>query len=432
MKLLEIINQPWGITPARHDQIIRKYENLITGEKVDFGAIMRSAEGLKKAQNVINGNAVVAVKGTLNKESSFFSFFFDSGSMVEIKNEIQKALDDSQVKRIILDIDSPGGTVDGAFELADFINEARQQKPIIAFSDGMIASAAYLIAASTDEIHITGKTNQVGSIGVIARHVDFSGMDSKDGITVTEIVTGEFKNVFSRDKPLSELGKQTMQEQVNYVFSLFVADIAERRPALSAESIVAQEARVFIGQQSIEAGLVDSVSTLDQLTQTGSAPKILNSKETMNQKLTLEQLKTENPELYEQIKADAEKNGSVSATTGERKRIKEIRSMAFPGQEEIVERMIDEGKSASDAAIIFNAAQREVLNAAAEVINADAPEPVIIEPAPEPDAEETKKDWDMLLADHMKATGATRREAIKHCAANHEAEHQAWLDKINK
>jgi signal peptide peptidase SppA len=272
MRVIEsVLSEPWAILPSSFNGILQAYFASLDGPKVKFDSkVDKGPDWLRANQST----AIIPISGPLVKGSSFFTEMLGATNYSAIKKAIQSALIDEKVKRIILVIDSPGGQVSGCFELADFINEARQQKPIIAFSDGMIASAAYLIAASTDGIYISGKTNQIGSIGVIARHVDFSKQNDKEGVIVTEIVTGAYKNAFSSDQPLSDLGKQTMQDQVDHIFSVFIADIAARRPNLTAAQIATQEGRVYIGAQAIGAGLVDGIATLADLIDGGLKSKV--------------------------------------------------------------------------------------------------------------------------------------------------------------
>jgi signal peptide peptidase SppA len=433
MRILELFNSPWAIYPQKLDEMIDTYGDHIKNDKIDFNALIdRQQAGNRELFTQVEDSAVIDVKGPLSKGSSLFSFFFDASSTKNIQLAIEAALENREINKIILDIDSPGGTVDGSFELADFINNAKREKPILAFSDGMIASAAYLIAASADSITITGKTNQVGSIGVIARHVDFTKMDESTGIKVTEFVTGKYKNLFSSDRALDDFATKEIQAQIDYIFSLFVADVSDRRPDLTIEQIVGMEAKVFIGQQSIEAGLVDSVSTMDSLIN-GSAPTFFNGVKTMS-KLTLDQLKADNLELYNQIVEDSKKDGktegAASATVAERERVKAIQDAAagLPGLEETARKMIASGASVEESMKAFLEVQKETLHKKDVELDADAPDPVGIKPPPE---KEKKPDFDQLVSEHMKTYACKRTDAIKAIARENPEAHQAWIKDRN-
>src|SRR3990167_6400724 len=117
-----------------------------------------------------------------------------------------------------------------------------------------------------------GETTQVGSIGVVATHIDISKAEEKAGIKTTEVVAGKYKRVASMYEPLSEEGFNSIQEKVDYIYSLFINDIAKFR-GVSPEQVLADmaEGRVFIGANAIKAGLVDGVSTLDGLVSSAAA-----------------------------------------------------------------------------------------------------------------------------------------------------------------
>jgi len=129
-----------------------------------------------------------------------------------------------------------------------------------------MASAAYWIGSAADAVYISGDTSQVGSIGVVAAHMDISKAEEMIGVKTTEITAGKYKRIASRHAPLSQEGRQTMQEMVDYVYSAFVGDVAKHR-GVSEEQVLEQMAdgRIFFGRQAVNAGLVDGVSTMEEL-----------------------------------------------------------------------------------------------------------------------------------------------------------------------
>ena len=161
------------------------------------------------------------------------------------------------------------------FEQASINNAARVEvlsvrddKPICTLANGAMASAAYWVGSAADAVYITDSTTQVGSIGVVATHTDISKAQENQGIKTTEIFAGQYKRIASTYAPLSKEGRQTMQDQVDYTYGLFVNAVAKHR-GVSAETVLNNMAdgRIFIGQQAIDAGLVDGVSTLGALVQ---------------------------------------------------------------------------------------------------------------------------------------------------------------------
>ena len=270
MKIIDVLTSPWAIVPAKLFEIQEIYRTHLRGDKIDIAAIeAKTGAPLKnetKSYQVINDIAVIPIHGVIAKRMNLFTQISGGVSTQIIGNDIKNALADDSIKSILLDIDSPGGTVDGTQELADIVFAGREKKPIIAYSDGMIASAAYWIGSAADKIYISGDTIDIGSIGVVASHVDYSEWEKKVGIKTTEIYAGKYKRIASDTKPLSKEGKQYIQDQVDYLYSIFVDQIAKHK-GVSSETVLKNMAdgRIFIGKQAITAGLADGVSTLDRL-----------------------------------------------------------------------------------------------------------------------------------------------------------------------
>ena len=270
MKIIDVLTSPWAIVPAKLFEIQEIYRTHLRGDKIDIEAIeAKTGAPLKnetKSYQVVNETAVIPIHGVIAKRMNLFTQISGGVSTQIIGNDIKNALADDSIKSILLDIDSPGGTVDGTQELADIVFAGREKKPIIAYSDGMIASAAYWIGSAADKIYISGDTIDIGSIGVVASHVDYSEWEKKVGIKTTEIYAGKYKRIASDTKPLSKEGKQYIQDQVDYLYSIFVDQIAKHK-GVSSETVLKNMAdgRIFIGKQAITAGLADGVSTLDRL-----------------------------------------------------------------------------------------------------------------------------------------------------------------------
>ena len=270
MKILDVLNSPWAIMPDKLREIQGIYATHLRGEKIDIKGIEAAlGEPLNNVHtdiDVIDGVAIVPIHGVIGKRLNLFSKISGGVSTELLKRDIQVALDDESVDSIMLDIDSPGGAVDGTQELANFIFEAREIKPIIALANGMMASAAYWIGAAAHEIHISSDTTMVGSIGVVAQHTDISESEKAFGVKTTEIVAGKFKRISSEHGPLTPEGRDDIQAKLDHIYSVFVSDVAKFR-GVSTDQVLADMAdgQVFIGKQAIDAGLVDGVFTLDQL-----------------------------------------------------------------------------------------------------------------------------------------------------------------------
>ncbi len=206
---------------------------------------------------------VIPIEGLLSKSRGLFQAMFGGLALREISTLFKAAIADSAVSGVLLRIDSPGGAVDGVQELAREVFAARGSKPIVAYTDGMMTSAAYWVGAAADRIYISGDTTEVGSIGVVATHVDYSRSEAQQGIKTTEIVAGKYKRIASPHSPLTDSGRAAIQEMVDEIYAAFVADVAtfRDRPVSIVNEKMA-EGRVFIGAKAIKAGLVDDMSSL--------------------------------------------------------------------------------------------------------------------------------------------------------------------------
>lgn len=207
------------------------------------------------------GIAVIPVLGTLVKRTAGLNAASGLTSYTEVGVMIETALADPQVAGILLDIDSPGGEAAGSFELARQIREATKTKPVWAVANDSAFSAAYAIAAAADRLIVT-ETGGVGSIGVIALHVDQSVRDANEGYRFTAVTAGNRKNDFSPHEPLTDTARAELQAEVDRLYGLFVDHVAAMR-GIDARVIRATEAGLFFGANAIPAGLADAVGTLD-------------------------------------------------------------------------------------------------------------------------------------------------------------------------
>jgi signal peptide peptidase SppA len=266
MRLLDVLNAPWAIVPEKLLEIREIYFAHLRGEEVDLRPIEarlgQPLDNQKQGYEVVDGVAVLPIEGVIAKRMNLFTRISGGVSTQLLERDLKAALADDRAHSILLSVDSPGGNVDGVFELARTIFEARGRKPVVALGNGMMTSAAYWIASAADRVLITGETTQVGSIGVVATHTDLSKAEEMRGVKTTEITAGKYKRIASEHKPLSDEARAAIQEQVDHVYSVFVNEVARHR-GTDVETVLDKMAdgRIFLGRKAIEAGLVDGVST---------------------------------------------------------------------------------------------------------------------------------------------------------------------------
>jgi len=209
---------------------------------------------------VVDGIAVIEIAGTLVHRGAWIGQSSGLTSYEGIAAQLQAALADPGVRGIALDIDSLGGEVAGAFDLADRIRAARAQKPVHAFVAEHALSAGYVLASQADRI-ILPRTGAVGSIGVVALHTDMSGALDQKGIAVTLIHAGAHKVDANPYQPLPEAVHDQMQRELEVVRFLFAETVAAGRgDRLTHAAALATEAAVFRGADAIAAGLADELA----------------------------------------------------------------------------------------------------------------------------------------------------------------------------
>jgi len=202
------------------------------------------------------GVAVIPIHGSLMR-GTFFSDYDDIGDALDA------AVSDASVSSILLDVDSPGGEVRGMFDLADRIYSARGAKPIVAHANDQMTSAAYALASSADEV-VASPTASLGSIGVVAMHVDQSAAAEKAGLKMTEIASGAQKTALTPNRPLSDLGRAVLEKAVTSSADQFF-DLVSRNRGLSVDAIRDQEAGIFFGQEAVDNGLADRVASRSEV-----------------------------------------------------------------------------------------------------------------------------------------------------------------------
>lgn len=179
----------------------------------------------------------------------------------ELDAAVRAASADPQVKSIMLVVNSGGGAIPGVAELSASIADAARTKPVVAITEDRIGSAAYWAVSGCSNIYGTGPVVSAGSIGVVMVHVF---QPRTDGAVVTEITAGKFKRVASDTRPLSSEDLSHLQEKVDYLTREFVNAVATNR-RLSPAAVAAQEGRTYIGQQAVDAGLLDGFMRVTEL-----------------------------------------------------------------------------------------------------------------------------------------------------------------------
>ncbi|WP_292332568.1 S49 family peptidase, partial [Mesorhizobium sp.] len=179
--------------------------------------------------------------------------------------QLKEAAADPAVRSVILDMHSPGGEAAGAFETAALVRDLAASKRTVAVVNGMAASAMYAIGSGATEI-VTTETGISGSIGVVLLHADFSRQLDREGITPTLIHAGAHKVDGNPFEPLSDAVREDLQAEVDAFYASFLATVARGRGnRLTAAAARKTEARTFIGQAAVDAGIADRVGSFESV-----------------------------------------------------------------------------------------------------------------------------------------------------------------------
>lgn len=198
-----------------------------------------------------NGLAIIPIGGAIGTNLDLQEKGAGAVDTQDIAEEIKIAEADKTVHTILFEMDTPGGMLSGTPELADRIAEIKKDK--YAFSCGMIASAGYWLASATDAIFAT-KTAEIGSIGVYLPVIDQTKYFEMRGIKVELIKAGKLKGTGFPGVPLSESGREYLQERVDSIYKMFTDHVKTHRGDIAYETMQGQ---IFLGPKALDRGLVD-------------------------------------------------------------------------------------------------------------------------------------------------------------------------------
>jgi len=376
----------WVIEPEALTKAVYSFhEKIASGKTLKEAYPESSYDGY--GYDVVGKVAVIHVKGIIEKD---FIYGWSEASTEMIAQDLQNALNDKAIETIVLNIDSPGGTIPGVKELSDMVYNARNVKPVLAFSDTLMTSAAYWVGSGAKKIYGTD-TAYFGSIGVFTTHVDFSGLLSKFGINVSLIKAGKYKTVGNPFGALSESDREIIQTRVNKSYDIFVEAIARNR-GKEVEDVKTNmaEGRVFNGRDSIGAGLVDELVTLQDLVNLlhiddpGIFIQTKQGENLMDFKVTKDMLQEKFPDVYSAVKAEGaaeeKKHSEAAIKTAqqetakvEQERAKKILALADDTQKQLALDLYSQGKTVEEAtAALLKSSQTAKAKALAD-FGKDAP-----------------------------------------------------------
>jgi signal peptide peptidase SppA len=261
-----IYNSPWAILPEKLSAILEIAHLRISGGSLTDEEIQaRIGAGSPRPNPRSSGAvAVLPLTGVIMHRANMFTDISGGTSTELFTAAFRQVLADPMIKAIVLDVDSPGGTVDGVEELASEIFQAREQKKVYAVANTLAASAAYWIASSATELIVT-PSGRVGSIGTMLAHQDVSELSKSLGVKTTLVSAGKFKTEGNEFEPLSDAARAALQAYVDEFYGTFVKAVARNRGVSPSDVRNGYgEGRMVGAKQAVALGMADRVATLDE------------------------------------------------------------------------------------------------------------------------------------------------------------------------
>ena len=258
--------QPWNCLPEMLTVIAGILAHRIAGLDLDQATIEAALVNRKNLpQPRVGSVAVIPIYGVLAPRMNLLSEMSGGTSYQKLTSQIREAVADKAIRTIVLDVDSPGGSVAGNAELATEIMRARTKKPIIAQAQYLMGSSAYQISAAATEI-VAAPSAHVGGIGTYTIHNDLSEALKQLGIKRTYLSKGEGKVDGNETGPMSEGYLARADALLETHFAQFVGNVVKGRgQGMTAERVTKDwKAYVYGADEAKALGMIDSVATLDQ------------------------------------------------------------------------------------------------------------------------------------------------------------------------
>jgi capsid assembly protease len=408
MKLLDLITGPWAIVPDRLTELQEIYATHLRGDKIDVQAVEarlgRPLGNEQKAYTVeAGGVGVLQAHGVMAPRANLFSQVSGGISTSMLAEQVRGMREDARVRSALLVLDTPGGNIQGLPAATAELRALADAKPTVTLSEGMLASAGYWFGSAANAVFAEGITDQVGSIGVYQR----LGWQPKDP-SAHEMVRGRFK----RPSVNGEISREVLAQaetHLDYLYEQFLLAVATNRRVPDTATVHERMAdgRLFIGQQALDAGLIDGFATAADLVQqlavepqrfakrrraqfaghdlsesiaAGDAatphatePVPLAAEPSSTRKVTLmtrDELQRDQPALFAQLQQEFTAQGAAA----ERARILEVRATGLPGHDALIERLAFDGQTTgAQAAQAVLAAERQLREQAHQAHRAEAP-----------------------------------------------------------
>lgn len=377
--LAAIQSELWAITPDALQKIVAVAQGF--GDPEAVAAKLGKPLTNTRTVTVREGVAIVPVIGPIFRYANLFSMISGASSIEMLATDLQAAVDNPDIKSIILEIDSPGGQVAGVSEFAAQIRAASAIKPITAYISDIGASAAYWIASAAGSI-VASDTARIGSIGVVMQ----ASIGNEDG----SIKFISSQSPLKHAEPTTDKGRLQYQKTVDALAEVFIGAVADYR-GTTREAVIANygSGGVMIAADAISAGMADKLGSLESLIAQLSSGKNISTKtgkNIMSKEITRDTIASDYPDIAKAFTDDGYAAGVAEGkklgAEAERARIQGIEALAMPGHDALIAQLkFDGATTAEQAAVQILSAEKTNRAAMADKISKDTPKPVPHAPA---------------------------------------------------
>jgi signal peptide peptidase SppA len=273
--LRTVLGSTWAILPEKLTAIVDFLQLKAAGGEVPEEEIQALTAARRSGPAASPGAiAVLPLFGTITHRVSSFDQMSGLTSTERFSARLAQAVNDPGISSIVIDVDSPGGMVNGVDELSEQIAAARSRKRIVAVANSLMASAAYWIASAASEV-VAIPSAEVGSIGVIGLHTDMSKRDEMLGVKHTLVTAGKFKGEMNPFEPLSDEAREHLQQSVDEFYGMFVKRVAKNRSVKASDVRNGfGEGRVVGAKEALAEGMIDRIETMEQTLRRAASAKM--------------------------------------------------------------------------------------------------------------------------------------------------------------
>jgi signal peptide peptidase SppA len=263
-----LTNQHWAMVPDLFDAMTGIIERHAAGEKASGAEDLFGDRAEEPRMQVIGSVGVIAVRGVTARYADQVNGMCQrqGRSAESLQADLNRAANDPSIKTIVLRIDSPGGTVAGTAETADLVRGiSARGKPVVAYVDGLAASAALWLASQADEIVASSPASEIGSLGVMTAHIDVSRQAEARGMKVQIFRSVALKAPGAMGETLNSDQQASIQRMLGELHDAFATAVQAGRGLTDAQRDVIANGETWTAGRAISLGLVDRISAWDDL-----------------------------------------------------------------------------------------------------------------------------------------------------------------------